>query len=159
MSDIKINESADQKRFGPVRRSVKVRGDATTPWNLGNTNPWARDMMKLTKKRPGFRAKWVSPEKIEKSRMHGYEICSPEHYGGQEKILGEPTKMAGRIVRRSLTLMEISEKSYQERKAFIAEKNRRAERSYRGELDKAAAQAGRELGEKKSLVTDETRKG
>lgn len=116
-------------------------------------------MMKLTKKRDGFRAKWVSPEKIEKSVMHGYTFCKPEHYGAQEKILGEPLKFAGRIVRRDLTLMEIPESSYQERKAFIAEKNRRSESSYRGELNKAAAQTKKELGVKKDIVTDETRKG
>ena len=114
--------------------------------------------MKLLKKRPGFQPKWVSPEKIEKSLMHGYAFCEPQNYGVERKIIGESNKNGSRIVRREMTLMEITQESYEKRKAFMAEKNRRSERSYRKELEQATAQTQRELGVTKPLMTDETKK-
>lgn len=112
MSNIEIKPSKDQRRFGPLRRTMPGKPvhpghTPTKPWNLGNKNPWSMDMMRLAKARPGFKCKWVSKHKIEQALLHGYQFARADHYGVDRKIIGESNKHGDKIVRRELTLMEI----------------------------------------------------
>jgi hypothetical protein len=146
--------------FDNVLKAVeepKSTHKVTAPWNTDN-NPWSRDMLKLTKKRPGYRQRFVTKniENIEKYLDQGWAVADKKDYGGvSAKIAGEEGQIDTTIKRRELILMEIPEELAKQRDAYIDHKTNR-----RVEVDSEVRDVERKLGSK-VLTEDrmESRKG
>lgn len=110
---------------------------ATKPWNAEG-NPWSLNLLKLQRKHPGFRCKWVNPDNILIRQDQGWKIANIKDYGGTTDIVaGEEGKLDTTIKRREMILMEIPEELARQRELFYHHKanaameaaNKRAESS------------------------------
>lgn len=75
-------------------------------------------MMRLSKKRDGFRARFVAPSKVEQRLMQGWTIASREHYGLGHELAVDGTEVGSKLKRRELILMEIPEEKAKERESY-----------------------------------------
>uniref|UniRef100_A0A6M3XTQ1 Uncharacterized protein n=1 Tax=viral metagenome TaxID=1070528 RepID=A0A6M3XTQ1_9ZZZZ len=120
---------------------------ATKPWNADN-NPWSLDLLRLQKKRPGYRAKWVPKDLIQRRTEQGYTIANVKDYGGvSDTVVGEEGKMDSTIRRRELTLMEITEELGQQRDAYMAHKTNRRSIDARQIAENEAKKVSKNMGE------------
>ena len=99
---------------------------ATTPWNAED-NPWHMDLLKLNKKREGFRTRFFrgNDDSIEKRLQQGWTVANCSDYGLKEKVLGEQGKLDTTVRRRELILMEMPEELAKQRDAYVREKTDR----------------------------------
>jgi len=99
---------------------------STSPWNASE-NPWSVDMLRLKKLHPGWRAKWVNRDNIQKYYDLGYQVANIKDYGGKYSTLpGEEGDIDTTVRRRELILVEITEEMAQKRDEYIAWKSNRA---------------------------------
>ena len=120
---------------------------ATKPWNMkgGSPNQWAPDYLRLAKKNPGFRCKWVRQDNVERMTYQGWSLCKPKDYGVlTDRTISDATPISDRIQRRELILMEIPEEMAEQREAYIENKNSAALKS----ANDRAKQKARQLTEK-----------
>ena len=84
-------------------------------------------MLKLTKKRPGFRQRFFrgTDESIEKRRQQGWIVADCKDYNLDAKIVGEEGKLDTTVRRRELVLMELPEELGLQRDAYIKHKTDR----------------------------------
>lgn len=120
----------------------KVKKPATKPWDSGE-NPWKRDVLRLKKKRPGFRARWVDPRNFERNLEDGWAFAEKQYYGDvSDKIAGEEKQMDSRIRRRGMILMEINEAAAKERETYYADRASKMEKSIMERHEKDAEKSG-----------------
>jgi hypothetical protein len=92
---------------------------STSPWNAED-NPWSLDLLRLKKQRPGFRAKWINRDNLQKHLDIGYNVASIQHYGGMtDKLPGEEGKIDTTVRRREMILVEISEDLAKKRDQYM----------------------------------------
>lgn len=102
-------------KFGPIGNEPQHIHPAfrdkepSRPWEKQGGNPWRLDMMKLSKKREGFRPRWVSPAKVDQRLMQGWVIASRKDYALDHEISVEGTEVGNKLKRREMILMEIPE--------------------------------------------------
>ncbi|TAL13923.1 hypothetical protein EPN95_04520 [Patescibacteria group bacterium] len=117
----------------------------TSPWNAPSS-PWKRDTLRVIKKRPGFRMRWVDPRNFERNLENGFTFARTEHYGGvYDQIAGEETPIDSHIRRRGMVLMEIPEELAKKREEYYAARADMAERSIRERHKKEANESGVEV--------------
>lgn len=104
----------------------KPKKPPTKPWNADN-NPWSLDMLKLTKKRRGFRVRFFrgDDESIQKRQQQGWLVANCKDYDLEAKIVGEEGKIDTTVRRRELVLMELPEELGLQRDAYIRHKTDR----------------------------------
>jgi hypothetical protein len=91
----------------------------TRPWDADN-NPWSLDMLRLRKKRKGFRQRFVIEENIQRFLDQGWQLADIKHYGGvAAKLPGEEGKTDTCVRRRDLILMELPEELGKKRDEYI----------------------------------------
>jgi len=123
------------------------RRPATKPWEKKNgARPWRRDYFNLQRRRPGFRCRFVDPEKVESRVQRGYAIANPDDYGGLvDTDIKEGSPMGRLISRHGMILMEIPEegaRAYeQQQEEFIQSQYK----NIRERLKKDAAEVGMEV--------------
>lgn len=122
MLNISESVTTEDKVSGLFDNEPKV---ATKPWNQQG-NPWARDLLRLEKKHPGFVPRFVenTPESIQKRIEQGWVIADKRHYGGvTQEIAGESGKMSTNVIRRELILMELPAELAKKRKEYYNRKS------------------------------------
>jgi len=110
----------------PEVKEEKPKKPATTPWNADH-NPWSLDMLKLTKKRSGFRVRFFrgDNESIAKRQQQGWTVANCKDYDLEANIVGEEGKLDTSVRRRELVLMELPEELGLQRDAYIRAKTDR----------------------------------
>ena len=99
---------------------------ATKPWQQKGATPnqWAPDYLRLTRKNPGFRCKWVRQDNVERMLYQGWTVCDPKDYGAlTDKNIQDVVPINNRIQRRELILMEIPEEMAEQREAYLERQN------------------------------------
>jgi hypothetical protein len=130
-------------------QAQKPSKPATTPWKEQH-NPWKRDILRLKKKHPGFRPRWVDPRNFERNLEDGWTFAKNEDYGGlHDKIAGEEKQIDSRIRRRGMVLMEIPEDLALQREAYYANRADMAEESIKARHKKEGKEIGVEAYEPK----------
>jgi len=105
-----------------VALGVPDEKPATKPWNA-DSNPWALDMLKLQRKRPGFRVKFVTRDNLQRRLDEGWKIAEKKYYGGLSATLpGEESTEDSYVKRRELILMEMPEELARKRDEYIRHK-------------------------------------
>ena len=119
LPDKKIEEVKEKVDKKPIKK-------ATTPWNAED-NPWHMDLLKLKKKRDGFRVRFFrgNDDSIEKRLQQGWTVANCTDYGLKEKVVGEEGKLDSTVRRRELILMEMPEELAKQRDAYVREKTDR----------------------------------
>ena len=110
----------------PVEMELKgvsgITKKVTKPWN-SDGNPWSRNLLRLQKRRPGFRCKFTNKEHWPSKRDQGWKIADIKDYGGVTDVVpGEEGKIDTVIRRREMFLIEIPEELALERDKFYAHK-------------------------------------
>jgi hypothetical protein len=119
-------EEQQTEGLGESPESTEPKKEATKPWNADG-NPWSLDLLKLNKKHPGFRCKWVNPDNIRTRQDQGWKIANIKDYGGTtDTVPGEEGKIDTVVKRREMILMEIPEELARERDKFYHHKTNRA---------------------------------
>jgi len=102
-------------------------------------------MLKTKLRRPGFHARWVAPENVDRRLDMGYTMAKPEHYGGvSDKLIGEEKQIDSTIRRRKLVLMEIPEALAKQRDDYYEHLTKRHEESITRKYNKEVAAEGAE---------------
>lgn len=122
-----LSQAVEETLPEPIEtKPEKPRKPATKPWEPDN-NPWALDMLKLTKKRRGFRVRFFrgDDESIQKRQQQGWIVANCKDYDLNAKILGEEGKLDTTVRRRELVLMELPEELGLQRDAYVRHKTDR----------------------------------
>ena len=143
-----VNDIADSAGLNPVstpERTPEKPRATTKPWDSMN-NPWGKDLLRLTKRRPGFTARFTTQDKLEAKLQQGWRIADKKDYGGMDfEIPGESGKGSTLVKRRELFLVEMPNELAEQRKAFY---ERKADRG----LDTAKQIAARQAAQVEKTV-------
>jgi hypothetical protein len=96
---------------------LKAKGRAmgvTKPWEqMDSHTPWKMDMLKVTRRRPGFVPRWVAENKIEQRMAMGYTIADRKDYETFQNPTQFGSPEASYLMRDNLVLMEIPVEGYE----------------------------------------------
>jgi len=120
--------------------------EMTRPWD-GDSNPWSLDMLRLQKKRPGFRPRFTTKEDLPRKLEQGWKIADAKDYGGVTAVLpGEEAKEGSVIKRREMILIELPEELAKKREDYIAWKTNKRTQDATNMARAKAEKANKQLG-------------
>ena len=122
---MKGEPSEHEGLLAPESEHVEKK-EATKPWNA-DSNPWSLDLLRLQKKRPGFRCKFTNADHWPTKQQQGWKIANIKDYGGvTDVVVGEEGQMDTTIRRREMFLIEMPEEMAKERDKFFKHKTNAA---------------------------------
>lgn len=146
-------------RIESLKNRSKVMG-VTKPWQqMDASTPWKMDMLKVTRRRPGFVPRWVRENKIEQRMAMGYQIADRKDYETFQNPTQFGTPEASYLMRGDLVLMEIPLEGYE---AYQTAHRRRVQAASEDARKRVKLQA-MELAKEQGItvddfkVTDETK--
>jgi hypothetical protein len=116
----------------------------TRPWERRNAaRPWRRDYFDLKVKRKGFHCRFVDPDNVESRQQRGYQVASPDHYGGLVDNDIRDTRGLGKVItRHGMVLMEIPDEGAEAYRQHNRDMIAARQKSARAELEKAGKESG-----------------
>lgn len=146
-------------RIEALKNRSQVMG-VTKPWQqMDSSAPWKMDMLKVTRRRPGFVPRWVRENKIEQRMAMGYQIADRKDYETFQNPTQFGTPEASYLMRGDLVLMEIPIEGYD---AYQSAHRRRVQAASEDARKRVKLQA-MELAKEQGItaddfkVTDETK--
>lgn len=142
---------------------LKAKGKAmgvTKPWEqMDSHTPWKMDMLKVTRRRPGFVPRWVSENKIEQRMAMGYTIADRKDYETFQNPVQFGSPEASYLMRDNLVLMEIPVEGYEAYNRAHHNRVKAASEDARKRVKAQAIELAKEQGHAPDdfKVTDETK--
>lgn len=139
-----------------VARGKQATLGVTKPWEKKDTHkPWRMDTLKLSKLRPGFHARWVRRDNVEKRMLQGYVVADKKDYTQFENPIAHGTNVASYVTRGDLVLMEIPVEGKIAREQAMESRIKKAEKDAKERVKEAARELAREMGVEEIQVTEE----